>query len=395
MKKRGRHPEKALTALQVRQIKTPGRYADGNGLYLEVDKSGAKRWLLRIMVQGRRRDMGLGSASLVSLVEAREKALGFCRIAREGGDPLAERRKTVTVAPTFAEAAERVHAEHAPSWKNPKHAAQWLMTLKTYAFPEIGSLRIDTVGTPQLLRVLSPVWLVKPETARRLKQRIGTVFDWAKASGYRTGDNPIEGVERGLPKQGKQKEHHAALPFSEVPAFITRMSTCDAALHVRLAFEFLILTAARTGEVIGAEWSEIDLVEKVWTVPAARMKAKRIHRVPLSARCVEILEQAAQMTTEGFIFPGRSPGSSMSNMAFLMVLRRLKLEITAHGFRSAFRDWASEATSHPREVCEMALAHTIESKVEAAYRRGDLFEKRRALMNDWATFATDIPRASN
>lgn len=391
MKKRGRHPDKALTALQVRQMKIPGRYPDGNGLYLEVDKNGSKRWLLRIVVQGRRRDMGLGGVTLVSLVEAREKALVYRRMAREGGDPLAERRKAVLVTPTFAEAAERVHAEHAPSWKNPKHAAQWLTTLKTYAFPEIGSLRIDAIGTPQLLRVLSPVWLTKPETARRLKQRLGTVFDWAKASGYRTGDNPIEGVERGLPKQGNQKEHHAALPYVDVPAFITRMRATDAGLPTRQAFEFLILTAARTGEVIGAEWSEIDFTEKVWTVPASRMKAKRIHRVPLSTRCIELLEEASQFGTQGYIFPGRSPEKPMSNMAFLMALRRMKLEITAHGFRSAFRDWAAEATSHPRDVCEMALAHTIESKVEAAYRRGDLFEKRRSLMDDWAAFIVRAP----
>ncbi|MFG1294074.1 tyrosine-type recombinase/integrase [Xanthobacter versatilis] len=386
MKRKGKHPDKALTAVAVRQAKTPGRHADGNGLYLEVDASGAKRWTLRIIVKGRRRDIGLGGVTLVSLSEAREKALAYRKIAREGGDPLLERRKAQGTIPTFAEAAEKVHGEHAPAWKNEKHAAQWLTTLKTYAYPEIGELPINAIDTPMLLKVLSPIWLSKPETARRLRQRLGTVFDWAKAAGYREGDNPIEGVERGLPKNNKLKEHHAALPYGEVPAFVTAMRSIDAGLPVRLGFEFLILTAARTGEVIGATWDEIDLAEKVWTVPAARMKAKRAHRVPLSERCMEILGEARRLGNEGYVFPGRSSEKPLSNMAFLMVLRRMEFNVTAHGFRSAFRDWAAEATNHPREVCEMALAHTVENKVEAAYRRGDLFEKRRQLMADWTAF---------
>ncbi|MER2634008.1 MAG: Arm DNA-binding domain-containing protein [Rhizobiaceae bacterium] len=219
MKRRGKHPDKALTAVSVRQAKTPGRYADGNGLYLEVDPSGAKRWTLRVMVKGRRRDIGLGGVSVVSLSEARDKALAYRKVAREGGDPLLERRKAQSAIPTFSEAAEKVHAEHAPSWKNAKHAAQWLTTLKTYAYPEIGALPVNAIDTPMLLRVLSPIWLAKPETARRLRQRLGTVFDWAKASGYREGDNPIEGVERGLPKNNRQKEHHAAMPCQRAPKF--------------------------------------------------------------------------------------------------------------------------------------------------------------------------------
>ncbi len=396
MKRKGKHPDKELTAVAVRQAKIPGRYADGNGLYLEVDASGAKRWMLRVVVRGRRRDIGLGGTSIVSLSEAREKALAYRKIAREGGDPLLERRKAQGTIPTFKEAAEKVHAEHAPSWKNEKHAAQWLTTLKTYAYPEIGELPVNAIDTPMLLRVLSPIWLAKPETARRLRQRLGTVFDWAKAAGYREGDNPVEGVERGLPKNGRLKEHHAALPYGEVPTFVQTMHAVDAGLPVRLGFEFLILTAARTGEVLGATWDEIDLKEKVWTVPAARMKAKRVHRVPLSDRCLALLNEAARLGTEGFVFPGRSVQKPLSNMAFLMVLRRMKSNVTAHGFRSAFRDWAAEATNHPREVCEMALAHTVENKVEAAYRRGDLFEKRRQLMMDWSAFvgavkSKDVP----
>lgn len=390
MKRAGKHPEKALTAVTVRQTKTPGRYADGNGLYLEVDASGAKRWTLRIVIQGRRRDLGLGSVSLVSLSEAREKALLMRKIAREGGDPLLERRKAQGAIPTFSEAAERVHAEHAPSWKNEKHAAQWLTTLKTYAYPGIANLPINAIDTPMLLRVLSPIWLSKPETARRLRQRLGTVFDWAKAAGYREGDNPIEGVERGLPKNTRQKEHHAAMAYSEVPAFVKALRATDAGLAVRLGFEFLILTAARTGEVLGATWGEMDLQEKIWTIPASRMKAQRLHRVPLSARCLDILTEAQQFGSDCFVFPGRSEDKALSNMAFLMVLRRMKLDVTAHGFRSAFRDWAAESTNHSREVCEMALAHTVENKVEAAYRRGDLFEKRRKLMSDWSLFISEL-----
>ncbi|MBA4788383.1 MAG: tyrosine-type recombinase/integrase [Rhizobiales bacterium] len=389
MKGKGRHPDKALTAVQVRQLKLPGRYADGNGLYLEVTAAGTKHWLLRLVVQGRRRDIGLGSTTLVPLLEAREKAMAFRKIAREGGDPIAERDKFKPTIPTFREAAERVHSENAPSWKNPKHAAQWLTTVKTYAFPELGDRLVNEIGSPDLLRVLSPIWLAKPETARRLKQRLGTVFDWAKAAGYRQGDNPIEGVERGLPKQTAAKVHHAALAYTQVPDFVATLCACDAALTVKLAFEFLILTAARTGEVLGATWDEIDFEEQTWTVPAARMKAKKAHRVPLCPRAVEILKQARAFGSHGPIFPGRSAGKPLSNMAFLMVLRRLDLDVTAHGFRSAFRDWASEETNFPREVCEMALAHAVENRVEAAYRRGDLFEKRRQLMKAWSDYLSN------
>ncbi len=286
----GRHPENALTTVQVRALKAPGRYADGHGLYLVVDPSGAKRWLLRIVIQGRRRDIGLGGASLVSLAEAREKALAYRKTARNGGDPLAEHRKAQAIIPTFAEAAELVHAEHKATWKNPKHAAQWIATLRTYANPHLGAKRVDQIETPDVLRALSPIWLTKSETARRVRQRIGTVLDWAKAAGHRSGENPVDGVGRGLPRQSERDEHHAALPYSEVPAFVTRLrATSDQGEVSRLAFEFLILTAARTGEVLGAQWSEIDESQALWTVPAVRMKAGREHRVPLSLRALEIL----------------------------------------------------------------------------------------------------------
>jgi integrase len=384
---KGRHPDKALTAVQIRALKKPGRYSDGNGLYLVVDPTGSKRWLLRTIVQGRRRDMGLGGATLVSLAEAREKALAYRKVARDGGDPLAVRRAARATAPTFAEAAEQVHGDHKASWKNEKHAAQWLTTLKTYAYPHLGNRRVDQLETSDVLRTLSPIWLAKPETARRVRQRIGTVLDWAKAAGYRNGDNPVEGVAKGLPKQGERDDHHAALPYADVPAFVGRLRSSDQGEIARLAFEFLILTAARTSEVLGAEWLEVNEAEAIWIVPAARMKAKREHRVPLSGRAAEVLARAKLLGGESqLVFPGQTGAKPLSNMVFLMALRRMAVPITAHGFRSSFRDWAAEATNIPREVAEMALAHTIENKAEAAYRRGDLLAKRRELMEAWSAF---------
>lgn len=387
MKSTGKHPDKALTAAKVRGLTETGRYADGNGLHLVVDPSGAKRWLLRTMVRGRRRDIGLGGVALVSLAEARVQAAEMRRIARAGGDPLAERNRARAVVPTFEEAARRIFEERKEAWRNAKHAAQWMSSLETYVFPDLGARAVDHVETPDILRVLGPIWLTKPETARRIRQRMATVFDWAKAAGFRDGENPVSGVARGLPKQPDAKTHHKALPVAEMPGFMARLAAADANETTRLAFEFLILTAARTGEVRGARWAEIDLEAGVWTVPAARMKAKREHRVPLSPRCRAILARAREIGSgSDFLFPGRSPLKPMSNMAFLMLLRRMEVDVTAHGFRSSFSDWAAERTRHVREVVEMALAHTIRNPVEAAYRRGDLFEKRRALMDDWARF---------
>ena len=387
MKTKGPHPHKALSATRVRALTKPGRYADGNGLYLIVDDSGAKRWELRTVVQRRRRDIGLGGLSLVSLAEAREEAASMRKIARKGGDPLADRRKSRVQVPTFKEAATIVHQEHSESWTNKKHAAQWISTLKEYTFPYFGDRPVDQVDTPEVLSALSKIWLTKPETARRVRQRIGTVLDWAKAAGHRYGDNPISGIAKGLPNQPKKQKHHAALPYTEVNSFISRLGKADANESTRLAFEFLILTATRTGEVILAEWSEIDLEQKAWTIPAVRMKAGNIYRVPLSDRCVEILERAKTLSDGSpYVFPGRSAEKPLSTMVFLMVIRRMGKDITAHGFRSTFRDWAAEKTNFSREVCEMALAHTISDKVEAAYLRGDLFDKRRQLMDTWATF---------
>jgi integrase len=389
MKPKGRHPDRALSPVKIRTLSQPGRYADGNGLYLVVDPSGAKRWILRTVIHGRRRDLGLGGLKVVSLSEARQKALECRRVAREGGDPLADRRKARRIVPTFKEATETVHKEHSAAWKNKKHAAQWISTLEEYAFPMIGQTRVDQIDTPDLLRVLSPIWLTKPETARRVRQRVGTVLNWAKAAGFRSGDNPSASVSKGLPRQPERSNHHAALPYAEIPVFLRRLRASSTGEPTRLALEFLILTAARTNEVIGAEWAELDVKNGIWTVPGQRMKSGRDHRVPLSARALEVLRRARKLAGDSkYVFAGRSPDQSLSNMALLMALRRLRAGATVHGFRSAFRDWASERTNFSREVCELALAHTIRDKTEAAYRRGDLLDKRRELMDTWANFAS-------
>jgi integrase len=342
--------------------------------------------MLRTVVKGRRRDIGLGGTQLVSLAEAREQAIELRKTARAGGDPVAARRAQAAV-PTFAEAAQRVHAEHVKTWKNKKHAAQWINTLRQYAVPLIGTQHVDQIDTPDVLRVLSPIWLAKPETARRVKQRIGTVLDWAKAAGFRTGENPVDGVSQGLPKQPDRKNHHAALPYNDVPAFIRGLRASDNSEIAKLAFEFLILTATRTNEVLGMRWSEVE--NDIWTIPEERTKVGRAHRVPLGPHALQVLQRANEVGDGGdFVFAGRTRRKPLSNMVFLMALRRMGLDITAHGFRSTFRDWASERTNFPREVCEMALAHSIRDKTEAAYRRGDLFEKRHALMTAWEEFVT-------
>ncbi len=388
VKSKGRHPDKSLTAVRVRALNEPGRYADGNGLYLFVDRSGAKRWVLRTVVRGKRCDIGLGGVALVSLAEAREQASALRKIARIGGDPLAERRAARIVVPTFEQAARQVHAERLKTWKNSKHQAQWINTLSHYVFADLGGRSVDKIDTPDILSVLSPIWLAKPETARRVRQRIGTVLDWAKAAGFRSGDNAVDGVSKGLPKQPQKARHHTALSYADVPDFVVRLREAEGSPFVRLAFEFLILTATRTSDVLGAAWIEINTAEGSWTIPASRMKVEREHRVPLSTRCIDIIAQAQTMATDDeLVFPSHSPGKRLSNMVFLMTLRRMGLKITAHGFRSSFRDWSSERTSFPRDVCEMALAHTIRDKTEAAYRRGDLFDKRRELMEAWARFA--------
>ena len=389
MKPTGAHPHKKLSPPAVAALTEPGRYSDGNGLYLVVSPTGNKKWILRTVVRGRRTDIGLGGLSTTPLAKARKKAAELREIARDGGDPLEQRRKAKRNIPTFKEAALRVHEDHKDTWKNEKHAAQWISTLETYAFPHMGDIRVDQIGTAEVLQVLSKIWLTKPETARRVRQRIGTVMDWAKAAGHRSGDNPIDGIQKGLPKQSRKQAHHAALPYGEVNEFISELRATQCSESTKLAFEFLVLTATRTSEVQLANWAEIDFEDKAWTIPASRMKSDRKFRVPLSARCLAILKEAKALSDGSeYIFPGLRKGKPLSNNTFLKALQRMGRNVTAHGFRSTFRDWAAERTNFPREVCEMALAHSVSDKTEAAYLRGDLFEKRRQLMDTWANHVT-------
>lgn len=385
--------QKRLNAARVRSATAPGRYGDGNGLFLEVGQTGAKKWILRIQANGHRRDIGLGSALNVSLAEAREEAEKVRRQVRAGIDVVAERRRPKEEGPpTFREAARRVHAEHLPSWKNAKHGAQWLATLDAYAFPRLGDLPVDQIDGPQVRDVLAEIWLTIPETARRVRQRIGTVLDWAHAKGYRPTEAPTRSISRGLPRQPKQDGHFEAMAWQDVPGFLARLRDLPNGETTKLALEFLILTAVRSGEMRGAGWNELDLTACTWTIPAERMKAGRMHVVPLAPRALEILDTMAARrlsdAPDALVFPGAKPGRPMSDMTLTMLLRRAGAACTAHGFRSSFRDWASEATAFPREVAEAALAHTVGSKVERAYARSDLLERRRALMDAWAAFLT-------
>jgi len=395
-----------LTALKVEKAKAPGMYADGGGLYLRVTPEGARNWVLRYMLDRRPRWMGLGPVRDFGLADARAKALDARRKRHEGIDPIEARRaertrqrldaaKTIT----FEQCAESYIAAHRAGWRNDKHAGQWPATLATYAYPVIGALPAQAVDTGLVLKVLEPIWTAKPETASRLRGRLETILDSAKVRGYRDGENPARWrghLDKLLPARSKVREieHHAALPYAKLPAFLVALREQEG-IAAR-ALEFAVLTAARTGEVIGALWNEIDLLEKTWTVPAGRMKAHREHRVPLSPRAFAILDeiQAARLgdASDAFVFPGRKPGTPLSNMAFLMLLRRMGHgDVTAHGFRATFKTWASERTSSQNDIVEASLAHTIGGKVEQAYRRGDLFDKRRRLIAQWATFCTTAP----
>ena len=387
-----RHPQKALNARALASKRVPGRYADGGGLYLFVAPSGSRSWVLRIVIKGKRSDLGLGSVSLISLAEARDEAHRLRRIARAGGDPLVERHREKRTIPTFEAAARKVHEEHGAAFKNAKHRKQWLSSLAEM-FSGFGGKRVDAVTSADVLSALTPAWTERPETSRRVLQRVRVVFEWCRAHGYCTGDNPTQGLTKVLPRHRAAATHHAALPFQQVPAFLQTLRTSGSGESVALAFELMILSATRTSETLRATWAEIDLDGRVWTIPASRMKAGIEHRVPLSTRCVEILSRAKDLSGgKGYVFPGRTADKPLSNMVFLMALRRLgRADVTAHGFRSSFRDWSAERTNAPRAVCEAALAHTVRDKTEAAYNRTDLFERRRELMATWAAFATAKP----
>ena len=375
-----------LTAAKIRNIDRPGRYGDGNGLALVVTGPGKGYWVLRAVVNGRRRDIGLGAMDLVKLAEARDAAIDLRRDIQRGIDPLAERkRKTITVL-TFREAAIKVHAEQKASWKNGKHREQWITTLENYAYPLLAERLVNDIEGPLIREVLLPIWLEKPETARRVKQRIGVVLDWAYASGMRATEAPMRSLARALPKQPKKDGHFAAMPYADVPGFVTYLQGRTSV--PRLALEFLILTASRSGEVRGAKWSEIDLEAKLWTVPAERMKVGKEHLVPLTEAAIAVLERARPFYAEcsDLLFPGRNVLRQISDMTLLKILRYGQWPYTVYGFRSSFRDWVAEQTSYPGEVAEAALAHTVSNKVEAAYRRTNYLDKRRELMRDWAEF---------
>lgn len=375
-------PINRLSARAVQTLKEPGYHADGGGLYLLVGPTGAKSWVLRYQIRGRRREMGLGSAVLVSLQEARAAAIAQRRLLAQGLDPLEERKAAAAVGSTFGECAEALIVSLAPGWKHEAQAEQWRQSLRDYG-PR-ADMPIKDVDTAAVMACLQPIWASKTETANRVRGRIERVLDWARVHGLRTGDNPARWrghLDKLLPKPSRvaKATHHAAMPYADVPAFMARLAERDGA--ARRALRFTILTAARTGEVTGADWPEFDLATGVWTIPAERMKGGREHQVPLSAPALALLRAMPR---------DRRPFALSENAMLYLVQKAppkgLGLPFTVHGFRSSFRDWAAETTEYPNELVEMALAHAIRNRAEAAYRRGNLLERRRRLMEDWADY---------
>lgn len=387
-----------LTALEVKSLAKPGRYGDGGGLWLQVRSESAKSWLYRYVVAGRERQLGLGPYPAITLKAARELALDAQRLLLAGRDPIAERRAreaeeaAKSAAMNFRAVAALYIAAHEETWRNPKHRAQWRATLETYVFPVIGDAQVAAVDVGAVMKIVEPIWRDKPETASRVRGRIETVLDYATARGWRAGDNPARWrghIENLLPRRDKVRavEHHAALPWKEIGAFMAQLAGQPGAAAE--ALRFVILTACRTTEAIEARWQEVDLREAVWTIPASRMKAGREQRVPLADAAVTLLSGRRPENPAGdaFVFPGAKAKAPLSNMAMTALLRRMgRGDLTVHGFRSTFRDWCAEATNYPRELAEAALAHTLKDKTEAAYQRGDLLERRRRLMADWAAF---------
>lgn len=373
-------------------MKEPGVYGDGGGLYLQIGPTGAKSWLFRFMRQGKARAMGLGPLHTISLSEARQTALGCRKDLLNGQDPIEQRKAarnaSVSTQPTFTVCSQSYIAAHEHGWKNPKHRTQWTNTIDTYVGPVFGDKPVDVIDVNLVMQVLEPIWPTKTETASRLRGRIEAILDWATVRGYRNGENPARWrghLEALLPIRTKVRKvrHHPALPYGELPAFIRRLRQSDAVAANALLFT--ILTAARTGEVIGATWNEIDALKSTWTIPADRMKAAREHRVPLGERTLALLGEPKAGEIPLFI-SGKSD-RPLSNIAMLALLKRWKrTDITPHGFRSTFRDWVAEQTQFPQELAEMALAHMISNKVEAAYRRGDMFGRRREMMDTWESY---------
>lgn len=384
-----------LTAVKVKSLKEPGRYSDGEGLILKLFGTGRGSWIVRVQTNGKRQDIGLGKLSDVSLADAREAARTIRRGVKTGTNVLEERRKERLEIPTFQKAAGLVHNEHKAAWKDGKHQSQWINTLEVYAFPLLGEHLVSDIEGPAIRDVLAPIWLSKPETARRVRQRIGAVLDWAYSKGYRTTEAPMRSLARGLPRQPKKHEHFEALPYEKVPALLAELR--ERPTVGRLALEFLILTAARSGEVRGCTWKEIDLLAQTWAISAERMKAGKAHVIPLDPAALDVIERARlfKAARGDFVFPGQKQGDSMSDMTLLKILRDRNTGVTVHGFRSTFRDWVAEQTSYPGEIAEAALAHAIPNKVEAAYRRTDYFEKRKGLMKEWTDFCLARPKLAD
>jgi integrase len=381
----------SLTATGVKAAKSAGRYGDGDGLYLVVSKAGARSWVVRCQKDGRRRDIGLGSAKKVSLALARERASQTRSQMEAGIDPVMQKRKAAGI-PTFREAAAVVYDEQRKTWRNAKHNYQWMQSLEAYAFPAIGERSVNEIDGAAVRELLMSIWLTKHETAVRVRQRINTILDWAVAKGYRDAPLAMSIINKSLPKPAKgSKKHFAAMPYSDVPAF-TGMLREKSSIGA-LALRAVILTAARSGEVRLATWGEIDFEAATWTIPAERMKAGREHIVPLSPAALAVFEEAKSHRIAGsnFVFQGTKKGKPLSDMTLTKIMRDQGLPFTVHGFRSSFRDWVGEETSFAGDVAEMALAHTIKDKTEAAYRRGSMLDKRRILMDNWADYLAMRP----
>ena len=385
-----------LNAFSVKTISKPGRHGDGDGLYLHVAPSGTKSWVQRIVINEKRRDIGLGSYPAVSLAQARSLAADIRSAVAEGRDPLAEKQAAKEAArnpspsvPTFAEAATRVIELRRPTWSNPKHAAQWESTLATYAFPVIGEMTVNEITAADVLAVLEPIWTVKNETATRVRQRIGAVMDWAVQHGYCLYNPVGKGLLNVLPSFQREENHFPALPYEQVGWAVGLVRESNANLLTKLAFEFLVLTAARSGEVRHANWEEILWQRRTWQIPAIKMKSRRVHQVPLSDRATEVLTEAWQISgPDGLVFPAVPNGKAMSDMTLTALLRRLGVPAVPHGFRSSFTDWADEQWPEYSEAADKALAHEERSKTRRAYKRTDLFNLRIGLMQKWADYVT-------
>jgi len=376
-----------LSATAVRNLKEPGKYYDLHGLFLRIEPTGSRRWVQRVSVAGRQREIGLGSADLVTLAEARELAMSNKKLARAGGNPLAAKQERVAI-PSLIEAIDKVIELNAPTWTNAKHAAQFKSTLTNYVTPKLGRRPVNDIQAADILSVLQPIWVDKNETARRIKQRIGTVMKWAIAQGYRS-DDPTIALNQVLPKPNRKPKHRASLPYTNVADCLNIIKNSDAMLSTKLAIELLVLTATRSGEVRLANWSEIDFEARTWTIPAERMKMKEVHIIPLSDRALDVLHQAKALGDDGLIFPGMRSGRPMSDMTMSKLVKELGYPVDIHGFRTSFRTWVQEQTNTAHEVAERALAHKTTNKVEAAYARSDLFDKRRKLMDAWASYLSD------